>query len=488
MANVRFNRKELLEAKKRYNVIRDCLGGEIVIKAQGTKYLPMPIADSDDAVNSKRYAAYLLRAVFYNVTKRTLDGLSGQIFIRDPIVELPPLLQLIAKDADGGGVNLTQLAKEATKYALGYGRTGIFVDYPVSDSPATRAQLESGELRPTLCIYDPSHIINWRTIVRGAREILSLVVLEEDVTIDVDGFETKLRKQWRVLRLLNDVYTVEIYRDDKGVGQASRVTTTVPRDSAGNVFDEIPFSFIGATNNDPSVDEAPLYDIAALNIAHYRNSADYEESAFMVGQPTPVFSGLTQDWVETVIKGKVMLGSRGSVSLPEGGSAMLLQASPNSMPFEAMEHKEKQMVALGARLVEKRSVTRTATEINQDAATESSVLASAARNVAAAFSAALVFAGRFIGEATDSVRFELNTDFDISAMTPEQRRQLMEEWQMGAITFEEMRTSLRKSGIVYKDDVEARDLIEDELASMPENSARLTGGAISKGAGDGNED
>lgn len=474
MANVKFTREELKQAKKRYDVIRDCLGGEIDVKAKATRYLPVPNAELSEVDSSTRYAAYLKRATFYNATKRTLDGLCGQIFAREPVIELPTELKLLRQDAAGSGVSLTQLAKEAVHYTLGYGRCGVFIDYPSTTSNVTREQIESGEIRPTLTLYAPWQVINWRTISRGARKLLSLVVLEETKDIETDNFVLTRRTQWRVLRLVDNVYRVELWDSENAAGPSSVV---VPTDANGQPLNEIPFVFVGATNNDDKIDEAPLYDIAALNIAHYRNSADYEESCFMVGQPTPVFTGLTEDWVANVLKGCIRLGARGAVSLPVGGAATLLQASANTMPFEAMQHKEKQMVALGAKLVEQRAVVRTASEANIDHSTESSVLASAAKNVAAGFEVSLRWAARYAGASPDAITFSLNTDFDIANMSSEERRQLVEEWQSGGICWEEYRTNLRKSGIATLDDTEARARIDEEIALMPQPKATPNGTA-----------
>lgn len=464
MPNVAYVRKDLVEANKRYNIIRDCDSGELAVKSKGTTYLPMPNASDTSAENSERYIAYKNRAVFYGVTGRTLDGLCGQIFMRDPVIELPPQLAIMNTDADGAGVSLAQLAKRAARYTLGYGRAGLFNDYPAVDGVVTQEQLISGDIRPTLTLYAPWDIINWRTMKRGARRLLSLVVLGETYIVSDDNFELKEQKQWRVLSLENNVYTVTVWRGANGT--YSPVSTVVPVDANGSVFSEIPFTFIGAENNDDNIDSPPIYDIASLNIAHYRNSADYEESSFMTGQPTPVFSGLTEDWVKNVLGGKVFLGSRGAISLPVGGAAALLQANPNSMPFEAMQHKEKQMVALGARIVENRGVVRTASEANIDYTTDSSVLASTAKNVAAAITTALSWAARFVGATTDGLKFSLNTDFDIARLSPEARRQLVEEWQTGGISWDELRLNLRKSGIATLTDDEARKAIKRDAAML----------------------
>ena len=88
----------------------------------------------------------------------------------------------------------------------------------------------------------------------------------------------------------------------------------------------------------------------------------------------------------------------------------LIQASANSMPKEAMDTKERQMVALGAKLVEQKQVQRTATEAGLENASETSVLASAANNTAEAFRTALGWCMEFVG--TDGeIEFDLNTDF-----------------------------------------------------------------------------
>jgi hypothetical protein len=120
------------------------------------------------------------------------------------------------------------------------------------------------------------------------------------------------------------------------------------------------------------------------------------------------------------------------------------------------------MIALGAKVVEQSSVQRTATEANIENASETSVLSSSANNVSKAIKFALEKAALFIG-TEDEIKFELNTDFNLSNMTPEERGQLVKEWQGGAISFEEMRSGLRKSGVATLDDNKAKSDIKAEL-------------------------
>lgn len=476
MPNVSFVRPELSKLFPLYYLIRDAIAGEPTVKAARTTYLPMPNAEDQSKENKARYEAYLKRAVFYNVARRTLFGLVGQVFMRDPVIKVPALLNPLVANATGSGINLTQLAKKAVSVNLAYSRGGILVDYPTTEGQggASIADLESGNIRPTLYVYNPTEIINWRTTDRGAEEILSLVVLFETWCVQDDGFEMKMSGQFRVLRLdENGEYIHEVWREPNPTkadgakipkGNYTIHETFKPTDAQGKRLREIPFMFFGSENNDANPDNPNFYDLASLNMAHYRNSADYEESCYVVGQPTPVLIGLTEEWVTNVLKGVVAFGSRGGIPLPSGADAKLLQAEPNTMLKEAMDTKERQMVALGARLVEQKEVQRTATEAELEAASEGSTLSTATKNVSAAFEWALKWAARWVGQPDSWVKFELNTDFDIARMTPDERRILIEEWQKGAITFEEMRTGLRKAGVATEEDAKAKAKIAQDTA------------------------
>lgn len=457
--NVNYERKELRDRKRDYELIDDCITGERAVKFRKTRYLPKPNPEDISEANNARYEAYLTRAVFYNVTQRTLSGLVGEVFRRDPVSEVPTGLDPVLADADGAGLTMVQLAKKAMRCALSKGRAGILVDFPQTGGDVTVADIGNGRVAPTITIYDALSVINWRTAKRGSQVVYTLVVLREEYDSDDDGFEVKRKVQYRVLRLTGDVYTVQIYRDDKPTTPQIVVT-----DAAGSPFDIIPFSFIGSENNDSEVDDPPMYDIASINVAHYRNSADYEESSYVVGQPTPVFSGLSEEWVNNVLGGRIQLGSRGGVALPENGTAMLLQAEPNQMPFTAMEHKERQMVALGARLVEQKQVQRTATEASNEASADTSILASTARNVSAAITFALKIACRFVGAAETAVKYELSTEYAITKLPAERVSQVIAAWQQEAITFSEMRAVLRQDGLATLDDEAAAAEIAEYVA------------------------
>lgn len=504
---VKYTRTELNVLLMSYYLIRDVIEGEPAIKglipssgeatygtvgynggatdpysiggvlSRARKYLPMPNPEDTSPANEERYRSYLKRAVFYNATARTLAGMSGQVFLRDPIVLIPAELKPMLKDIDGCGLTERQLAKRAVKDVLAYGRCGLLVDFPIADGPVTKNVLADGTVTPTFTLYYPWDIINWSTAYKNGKLILTQVVLRETLAEEGDdGFTMVEFSQYRVLNLdgPNDTAQVQKYRETGNNG--AEVTETIfLKGGDGKPLTFIPFKFIGSESNTVVPNKPPLYDLASVNIGHYRNSADYEESCYIAGQPTPVVSGLDQSWVDNNLKGAVTLGSRKALPLPVGAKFELVQAQPNSMPFEAMTQKEAQMVALGAKLVQKMATVRTAVETIIETTSESSTLTNCAQNVSAVFEWAFAVAAGFLNidlvpydpaqpAQEGVVKYELNTDYDLTNMTAQEVDSVVTSWQMGAIAWPEMRSMMRKAGRATLPDDQALELIHEEQA------------------------
>ncbi len=471
--NIGFVRKEVSQELKKWTIVEDAVAGEIQVKAKGDSYLPRPNTDTDEARNNRHYEAFKGRAVFYPVTGRTLDGLSGQVFSKEIALGLPVDLETIATDVDGAGTTLEQQAKKTLATVLKKGRGGLLSDFPRVEAGqiVTRADINSGSIRPRVLSYDPSQIINWRESSIGGKTILSLLVLKEEKIINDDGFEFECAPRWRVYQLIEGVAAVTVYRlksDNTTEGEENEYeveeeTMILMGQGQNNPLTEIPFTFIGAANNDSSVDESPLYPIASLNFAHYRNSADYEWSGHIAGQPTPVFTGLDADWNKNFIQGKVRLGSSNAVGLPSGSTAFLLQAQPNSVPLEAMKHKEDQMKAIGAKLIEPQQTQRTAEEARIEETSEASVLSSIANNVSSAYEKAFYFASKFTSAIElDAISIELNSEFQNAGLNATERQEVVNAWMSGLLTKGEARDVYRQKGIATLPNEDAFNIIAQE--------------------------
>ncbi len=473
----------LADVRPDYELIRTCIAGSRAMKKQGVKYLPDPDeSEPDEAARVARYTSYVQRAVFYPATGRTLRGLVGMVFDRDPSVQAPSEMDVILADANGGGIELDQQASATLSSVVSLGRAGLLVDYPKTNGQATtKKQLQTGNVRPVIIRFEPEDVINWRTVTIGSKVLLSLVVTKETYVLQDDGFAETPGIQYRVLRLEDGAggkkqYTQEIWRDTpEATNQFVQTDKFTPTDGKGLPFEEIPFIFVGALDNNPDVDAPPLLDLAELNKAHFQNSADYEESVFMCGQPTPVLAGLSKQWVEEVLKNKIRLGSRGAIPLPVGGSAELLQATPNTMAFEALEHKEAQMVAIGAKLIENTGTQQTATEATLDFVMDNSVLGTCARNVSEGYRRCLNWCWQFMNGAIvddpEVIDYELSTDFEARSLTAQDRDNIIKMWQAKAITYTEMRWNLKRSGTAYLSDEDAQAESQNELETSIENEA-----------------
>jgi hypothetical protein len=478
MPNIAYTRKEVIDATPDWTVVSDCIQGQRQVKSKSVEYLPKPAGDLDPAYAQERYKAYITRALFYNATGRTTEGLVGQVFSKPPSYELPEQLMAYLDDIDGHGTGLIQQSKLILKDNVSIGHGGLLIDFPKSEGIVTVEDVKTKRVRPRILNYKAGNIINWDTVTIGGETKLSLLVLTEQKNVSEDKFEPEFEPRWRVFELIQEGNTLKVavtvwkQNDNQDPNNKEQYVVESGPDTLmadGRFLDTIPFVFYGALNNEPTIDKPPMLDLANINIGHYRNSADYEEALYMVGQPTPVFTGLTQDWVDNNIKGKVILGSRSAVGLPEGATAELLQTLPNSMPHEGMKQKEDQMKSIGAKLIEPGFTKTTATQVLVDASSESSILTTATDNVSSAYRDALTFFAAYIGVSPEGIEFELNTDFDVDRMDAQERAQLILEWQSGAITWEEMRGGLRLAGVVTEDDDVAKLTINRELDDIPGN-------------------
>lgn len=476
--NVGYIRPEAQDMIPDWELVNDCVTGQRRIKEQGEQYLPKILASRDVSENDEINAKYLQRAVFYPVTGRTLEELVGEVFLKPMDADLPSGLVVMEDDVDGGGVSLEQQAKGVLSDVLKHGRAGLLVDFPVIEpgEVVTKADLESGEFRPKIIQYTAAQVINWTVGVdkKTGNTWLARVVLRELADISEDEFEKKVEVRWRVYRREqiqlegqeDPVWgvTVEVWREtDASQRDTTNDETEYEIAEAKRVilqYDQrplpfIPFQFIGSENNDPEIDHPPLLDLANLNISHYQNSADVHWSAFMEGQTTVVISGLTEPWADKYMEDGIFFGGGNALLLPEGGKADLLQASPTTMASELMRHKEDQMKAVGARLVEPdgSKVEKTKFEVGMDKIGQVSILSKVANNVASAYEAAFTFAEAFLAEPTGETEISLNTEYDFGGIPlPE----LMDGYFKGVLSFEEVRHNARRKGALLDEDQIAR--------------------------------
>ena len=476
--------KEYTANQASWKLVKDCVAGSATVKEAGETYLPAPIVSEDAAANKAAYESYKLRANFVNFTGHTKKGMVGMVFRKDTSLELPSELEYLKTNSNGGGLSLDQVVRSVLGNIIETGRYGLLVDYPQTEAALTKAQVIAQNLQANILSYNAESIINWRTTTIGGVTKLSLVVLKEEVEeASVDGFEVTDAIQHRVLRL-NDagVYEQEIYNAD-GISQGA----FEPKDNTGSTWKEIPFTFIGSENNDQTVDEAPLYNLAEINLSHYRDSADWQDSSFFTGQPTLVIAGVTQSWNDNVLRGKVFLGARTSLPLPEGATANLLQASPNLLPAEGMKEKEKQMQMIGAKLIQDGGGIETAEAAKIRFAGENSELATMVGNVEDGLLNCFKWVTQFMGGAED-YKLDINKQFYDVSLDAQQIMAIIQLADRGDINQEDVRTNLRKSGLLDEsrtsEDIDSENEDSGNGLLLTDEDDELNGGLENTGGTD----
>ena len=470
--SVTFVRQEVLDKQAAWKLVRDAVAGSEAVK-KGDYIIEVNPTDASPQ-NMARNEQRVKRAVYFNATGRTLPALTGIAFSKWPDVKIPAAMDYLLKDVDGSGVGLINQAQLAVSEVLQTARAGLLVDYPATGEGSTAQDVRSGNVRPVVNLYPADAIVNWGTIRRGALSILGLVVIKETVEAR-DGFEIGQVDQYRVLqigRLTGEDewaparYVVQIHQKDQA-GDWVVVEEYAPTKANGQFWDRIPFTFIGATNNDATPDAPPLYDLADLNIAHFRNSADHEESLFFAGQAQVWLTGenITPEQIELMQKEGVYVGSR-SIGIAPGGVVML-QAQPVSALAQEMAHKVELMAALGARLITP-DASRTATEAAADDRTSHSVLSIVADNVSDAYRKALTWAAQFAGTSED-VDFTIGTEFAGLQFDAQQLQSVVAAVQGGMVPASDFYSYARSIGLIRADksDSDVRDELEAQGPTVP---------------------
>lgn len=462
---------------KQWERCRHAVAGEDAIKQAGTVYLPRLSGHTDN-----EYDAYKKRAVWYNATSRTVDGLTGLIFRKPPSIDSPDTLAGLLEDVTTDGLSIQEFSELVTEEAIVVGRGGILVDYPhveVSDEE-TQAEIEQRGDRPYLAHYAAEAITNWHTGRIGNRTVLTMVVLKEQFEEREDEFESKVKDQYRVLRL-NEAgqYIQQIwrkFRTEEDREERWRLVGEAAPMMRGAALDYIPFYFFGPRDASPSATKPPILDLASMNVAHYRTMADLENGRHWTGLPTPIFTGrfVTEGGEEVT---EVKLGSTEGIHLESDGDAKFLEFTGKGL--EALENgakaKEEYMAVLGARILaqEKRMVEAAETaQIHRSG--ENSVLASVANAVSKVLTRALETLVEWSG-ATAEVTLELNTDFSPTEMSPQMLQAILGAWQQGAMAFEDLVEQLKK-GELIRSERTAEDIRQDHTDEAPAAGGSFSGG------------
>lgn len=434
--------------------LRDCYDGEPTIKAAKETYLPKLAAHSP-----AEYDTYLDRGSFYNAVRRTHRGLMGSMFRKPVEITLPDNLKSKIKldKISQEGQSFDAFARVLGHELLLTGRFGILADF--------KDNLWNS---PYLAGYLAENIYAWRLSKYNDREVVDRVILLENEAVTTEhGYTTQMLV--RILRLDPDPSnTSKMIYSQTEIRPSAADTTAQPqiKDIAvkvrgGRSLDYIPFVFINATDLRPSIGPAPLEDIAAINISHYRSSAHLEHGRFYAGMPTYWTSGSGGDSTPGLPDGlanpnPLTVGPSFVWELEKDAKAGLLEFTGHGLTFleNAVDSKQLQMQSLGGRLI---SSTRRAAAMSNEAWSlletgDEATLMDVAHCCDEACATAITYLGDIMGEVDDvrnsGVKAEFNKEFVRSELTARELRALQSLAERGHIPEDVMYYALREVGVV----------------------------------------
>lgn len=421
---ISFERQEYKDALSKWQLVDDMVEEENL-----DDYLVTLNAADKTADNLARNLAYRERASFLGASGFTLQGLIGLAFSKDPTLKIPASMEYLRKNADGSGLDLQQQMQKATAEVLKKDRAGLFVTFPRTDGPITVSDQESQRYVATIHLIDAKRIINWWTVTIGAECQLGGVVFNDSEDV-VENYEIKSKAIKREIAIEDGILVDRKWHKPDASWVVLR--TDYPMDKNGKSLTFVPFTFIGAQDNTSAMSKPPMITLARKNRDHYRNSADNEESIWYTGQAQPWASGLTQETVSEWKKEGIYVGSRRVMALGDTGKFGFAVAEPNTGSRQAMLDKVEEMASIGARFIQIGTVAKTASQSNNEAVVQHSVLSLVSVNVQDAYQTALEWVEVY-QTAPGDISVILNRDYMKPAITVELMREFREWFLIGII-------------------------------------------------------
>lgn len=458
-----------------WETIRDAELGSVEVKRKGEKYLPRQATH-----DANQYKSYLRRAVFYNMTSRTLNALYGTVFRRNPkIAGMPAKLQDSSKKITKEGMSLHLMSKTVVKEVLAVGRYGMLVD-----------AAPDGTGDPYIACYTAENILDWEMAEINGRWQLAKVTLREIYYDRERGHFSpyQYHARFRILVLEEDedgsyVYSQFVYEDtdhkaaipDTEMMPDDIVTPTV----RGEPLSYIPFMVVGPFTNYPDIQKPPLLDIVSLNFAHYMSYAQLEQALFYTG--SPVFVVQQESGTDA---GDYQVGPDVVWVVSDKEEAKLLEFNGRGLQHleNALRNKEAQIASIGGRMMpgSARGASESDNSLLMQERNEQTMLLNIADTVDEAMTQVLMWWADWNNAPASTIAkitFELNRDFLIKDAGAREFRAIHQMYADGVLPVEVVYEYLRKADVIpeWMDQSEYMTLLQDakQFPNMVDVLARM---------------
>ena len=194
------------QQKKALGLCRDLWDGTDRVRMRAQSYLPQAPGEKP-----QDYLNRLARSVFFNAFRRTVEGLTGLVFRKDPELgeDVPPPIAEHWENIDNAGTHGDVFCRDLLEDDLTAGHAAILVEFPTTDGSQNAAVEMRGEVRPYWVPIKKDDIMSWRTRIEDGKTLLEQIVIRESKYVPDGEFGTVLQVLYRVL-FLTDVEGFEV--------------------------------------------------------------------------------------------------------------------------------------------------------------------------------------------------------------------------------------------------------------------------------------
>lgn len=326
----------------------DVHGGTKSMRKKGEKYLPKAPFETE-----KKYKVRLNAAVAFNALKRTVMGLTGMIFRRDPVLsdDMDTGIAEATDDIDRRGHKLPVFMHRIAKHALRDGHVWIHVEAPRAGAAADRAQERAKGLRPYWIPVKKAEAINWRSEIRDGEPVLTLFVYRTG-GIEPDGlFGEREVDQIRVLRETVMGVRGELWEFREKTKDTPAHWLQVDEYPIAN--ERVPVVFLPSNESGAAFEsEPPLIDLAYEQIEHYRVRSERQKSLSFTAVSVPYVFG--KDVVDDDGNSKVKWSADSVMLLNDpDATAGMIESAGNGLAAQKDELSdiEARMASLGMQML-----------------------------------------------------------------------------------------------------------------------------------------
>ena len=447
---------EVREMAKRWVLIEDLLEGTERLRAKRREYMPQ-----EPLEESSQYDVRLKRAYLFPAYEDTIEKLSAKPFVK-PVVridgDLPEELEAIETDADLEGSSLTTFAQELFETGLNYGLVHVLVDHTVTESGLTRAEEISSGARPYFVNIIPSNLLRWEWERRAGKKVLTRICIQEKRNVFIGDEEEEVVD----VRVWTEE-DVAVYRRDKDTGEYGLLEEPLP-----NTLGTIPLVTTYFNKTGFMQAKPPLFKLAETNLEHYQVYGDSKNTLRFASLGILFGAGFSDKQIANGVK----ISTNGFLGVANTDAKLKYveyEGKAIDALFNQLEKIEQRMEQLGYQPLVSTPGKVTATRDKMSDFKTQAPVQRWIRNLEAMLFNCFSIAARWRElEIDENLKYEIFSDFVVSAKTAEDLQHLREMRKSSDISLNTYLRETKRRQVLSEDlDVEEeQEQILNEMSSI----------------------